>query len=76
MKVNDKVLFVGTKSRGDNWQEFITNPHFAPRTKENIHGKVYALHGKEIWVLVYDSKTNELLDKSTWGFLEKDLEAK
>ena len=23
MKVSDKVFFIGTKSRGDTWQEFI-----------------------------------------------------
>ena len=76
MKVGDKVYFIGTKSRGDTWQEFITNPHFAPRAKEDIYGIVYTLQGKEIWVFVYDSKSNELLDKSTWGFLEEDLKIK
>ncbi len=38
----------------------------------DIYGGVYAL-GKDIWVHVHDFKTNELLDSSTWGFLEDDL---
>lgn len=76
MKVNNKLFFVGTKSRGDSWQEFITNPHFVPRLKEDIYGIVYALQGKDVWIYIYDKKTNKLLDKSTWGFLEKDLEVK
>ena len=73
IKVGDKLLFKGIKSRGDSWQEFITNPHFYPRTKDDIYGIAYALQGKDVWVNIYDFKTNELLDKSTWGFLKDDL---
>lgn len=73
IKVGDKVLLKGTKSRGDKWEEFITNPHFLPRKKEDVYGVVHFIGGKEVWIYIYDNKTNELLDKSTWGFMEEDL---
>ena len=68
-----KVTLKGTKTRGTNWVTFISDSHFEPRTKEEIYGKVFTERDSEIWIHIYDKKTNELLDKSTWGFEKGDL---
>lgn len=69
-----KVLFKGTKSRGDDWNTFINDSHFKSKTKEEIYGIIHTISGKDIWVYVYDKVTNKLLDTSTWGFKKEDLE--
>lgn len=73
METNTIVFFKGTKSRGDSWDNFIMDSHIKSRTKEEIYGKVFAVNGSDIWIHIYDKKTNQLLDKCTWGFKEEDI---
>jgi len=73
IKKEKVMLFRGTKSRGDNWDTFIKDSHFESRSKDDIYGKIFTIRGSDIWVHVYDKKTDKLLDKSTWGFKEIDL---
>ena len=74
MFLDGNIFFEGTKRKGDSWHDFITNAHFRPRTKDDIYGKIYTIDGKDIWLRIYDKKTNKLLDTCTWRFRKEELE--
>ena len=75
--MEEKVFFNGTKSRGDSWQTMLKDKHFVNvKSPDDIYGKIHTIAGEEVWVYIFDKKTNLQLDTSTWGFLKEDLKWK